>query len=103
MISLSTDPVTGRTTLTAAITLYLDQILIRTLSAEVERAIREQAIRDLGSNKVVQRQIAQAATDKLLQMLGAPPPAATPVTPPVATPVTPRVSSPVSIVTSLNS
>lgn len=71
MISIIADPLNpDRLILSAAVTIYLDRILVSILSDEVEAAIRAQAVKDLQGNKAVQKQIAQAATAKLLQMLG---------------------------------
>lgn len=71
MVTITADPNNpDRLTLTATATLYLDRILVETLSSEVEQAVRNHAIKDLKANKDVQRQIAEAATKKLLAMLG---------------------------------
>jgi len=74
MIQLTQDPTNpDRLILTAAVTLYLDRLLVSTLSAEVETAIREQAVRDLKSSRAVKKQIAEAATEHLLKLLGVTP------------------------------
>ena len=75
MITITQDPHNPeRLCLTATISVYLDKVLLETLSTEIEQAIRAQAIRDLRSSTAVKKVIAKAATSKLLQMLGAEPP-----------------------------
>jgi len=72
MVTLTQDPNNpDRLTLTATVTVYLDKLLLTTLSEEVTSTIREQAIKDLRSNTTVKKAIAKAATEKLLTMLGA--------------------------------
>jgi hypothetical protein len=61
-----------RLILTQTVTLYLDRTLLETLSTEVEAAIRRQASTDLKKNPQVKKAIAEAATRKLLAMLGVP-------------------------------
>lgn len=74
MITLTQDPLNpDRLVLSATVTLYLDKLLLTTLSQEVDAAIREQAVKDLQHNRAVKRGIAKAATQKLLTMLGAEP------------------------------
>lgn len=74
MISITTDPTNpDRLILTQTVSLYLDRVLLSTLSAEVTEAIREQAAKDLKQSKPVRRAIAAAARAKLLGMLGVPP------------------------------
>jgi hypothetical protein len=70
MVSIVPDPANPyRLCLTASATIYLDRILLETLSAEVESAIREQALKALRNNAEVKRLIAAAALAKLLSML----------------------------------
>jgi hypothetical protein len=70
MISLTKDPTDHtKLVLTATVTLYLDRILVETLSDEIEKAIRLQATKDVKSNKEVRDTIAKAATNRLLDML----------------------------------
>ena len=74
MVALTPDPTNpDRLVLTLTTTLYLDRLLTDVLSAEVADAIRARAIKDLKSNAAVKQQIAIAATNKLLEMLGAKP------------------------------
>lgn len=74
MVTITADPTNPeRLIVTQTVTMYLDKVLLCSLSAEVESAIRERAIRDLKSDKRVKKQIAAAATAKLLDMLGVPP------------------------------
>lgn len=71
MVSITPDPTNPeRLTLTVTATIYLDKVLLQTLSEEVTQAIRAQAIKDLQSNPKVRKLIAAAATQKLLTMLG---------------------------------
>jgi hypothetical protein len=73
MVSLTpspTDP--SKAVLTVTITLYLDRLLSDVLSDEIAGQIREQATKDLRSNKQVRKMIQDAASEKLLSMLGAP-------------------------------
>jgi hypothetical protein len=73
MIQLTPDPSNPeRILLTATVSLYLDRVLLSSLSAEVETAIRDQAAKDLKSSPAVRRAIAAAAQAKLLSMLGVP-------------------------------
>jgi hypothetical protein len=71
MIQLTNDPQNPeRILLTATVSLYLDRVLLSSLSAEVDAAIREQAARDLKGSKAVRKAIADRAEKMLLQMLG---------------------------------
>jgi hypothetical protein len=82
MVTITADPTNpDRLIVTQTVTLYLDRVLLSSLSAEVEAAIRAQAVADLKSNSRVKKQIAAAATSKLLSMLGVPPEPATVVLP----------------------
>jgi hypothetical protein len=72
MLSLITDPNDpNRLVLTATVSIYLDRLLSSVLSDEVAAAVREQATKDLRSNKKVRKMIQTAASEKLLSMLGA--------------------------------
>jgi hypothetical protein len=73
MISLVADPKDpSRLVLTATVTLYLEKVLLETLSAELEAAIRSQALKDIRGNKEVRARIAEAAEQKLLSLLNVP-------------------------------
>ena len=73
MITLTQDPSNPeRLIVSLTVTLWLDKVLLSTLSDEVAAAIRERAVRDLKSDKRVKKQIAAAATTRLLSMLGVP-------------------------------
>jgi hypothetical protein len=72
MVTIQADPANpNRLVLTATVSIYLDRLLLQTLSEEVTTAIRAQAVKDLNSNASVKKLIAKAATEKLLNMLGA--------------------------------
>jgi hypothetical protein len=72
MMGIITDPNNpNRLVLTATVTIYLDKLLGSILDDEIAKAIREQAVKDLQTNAEVKKAIAKAATEKLLQMLGA--------------------------------
>jgi hypothetical protein len=72
MVTIQQDPTNPeRLVLTQTISIYLDKVLLDTLSTEIEQAIRAQAIRDLRTSAAVKKVIAKAATAKLLHMLGA--------------------------------
>jgi hypothetical protein len=74
MITITPDPSNpDRLCLTATVSIYLDKILLSTLSTEIESAIREQAIRDLRSSTAVKKVISKAATAHLLALLGVSP------------------------------
>lgn len=74
MLTLTQDPQNpDRLVVTETVTLYLDKLLLETLSQELRLAIQEQARKDLKSSPAVRKLIARAATDKLLLMLGAEP------------------------------
>jgi hypothetical protein len=71
MLSFTQDPINpDKLFLTAAVTIYVDKLMVTTLSQELETAIRDAAIKDLLGNKEVKKLVAQAATQKLLSMLG---------------------------------
>ena len=71
MIAIQQDPLNpDRLILTATVTLYLEQVMLRSLLSEIGDRIRFQARKDLKSNPEVKRKIAEAATTKLLKMLG---------------------------------
>lgn len=71
MVTITTDPADPkRLILTQTVTVYLDRVLVETLSDELTKAITEQAKKDLLSNSTVRKLVAKAATEKLLQMLG---------------------------------
>jgi hypothetical protein len=70
MISIQVDPKDDtRLILSATVTILLDRILVETLSAEVEGAIRAAAIDSLKNNQEVRNQIGRAAIAKMLEML----------------------------------
>lgn len=72
MISITADPANpDKLILTAAVTLYLDRLLVATLNSEIKAAIHQQAAKDLKSNRAVKKEIAAASTRLLLGMLGA--------------------------------
>jgi hypothetical protein len=52
------------------IVMFLDKVMLSSLSDEIEKTIRAQAIKDLRHNPEVKKVIAEAATKKLLAMLG---------------------------------
>jgi hypothetical protein len=60
----------GKVAVSATVTVWIDAILFRSLSDELEKAIRHQAIKDLKHNPEVKKAIAEAASKKLLSMLG---------------------------------
>jgi hypothetical protein len=71
MVTLTPDPSNpDRLVLSVTITAYLDKVLLQTLNEEVASAVREQAVKDLRSNKAVKAAIAKAATTMLLSLLG---------------------------------
>ena len=71
MIELRQDPNDPtRLTLTATMTLFLDRLLVETLSPEIERAIREQAAKDIRGSKAVRKAISSAAQAHLMKLLG---------------------------------
>jgi hypothetical protein len=71
MVVITADPQNPeKLILSATVTLFIDRLLVETLSDELEAQIRSQAIKDLKRNKEVQKAVAEAATKKLLQMLG---------------------------------
>lgn len=72
MVSIVSDPNdASKIVLSVTATIYLDRLLVETLSSELETAIRSQAVRDLRKNKIVQAAVAEAATAKLLKILEA--------------------------------
>jgi hypothetical protein len=71
MVTITPDPADPqRLILTQTVTVYLDRVLVETLSDELTNAITEQAKKDLLSNSTVRKLVAKAATEKLLSMLG---------------------------------
>jgi hypothetical protein len=71
MITLVPDPSNpNRLTLTATVSIYLDKLLSDALSDEVSALVRQQARKDIQTNKAVKREIALAAQRLLLGMLG---------------------------------
>ena len=73
MISASPDPLNpDRVVLTATVTLYLNKLVLSTLSDEIEKAVRAQAVKDLKGSPAVRKAIQEAATRKLLSMLDVP-------------------------------
>ncbi len=54
----------------ATVTFWIDKILLSTLADELEKNIRHQAIKDLKHNPEVKKAVAEAASKKLLSMLG---------------------------------
>ena len=54
---------------TATVTLYLDRLLVDTLSSELEKSVREAAVRELENNQEVKLAVFKAAKAKLLAML----------------------------------
>lgn len=72
MVSIQGDPGDPtRVSLTVTVSLYIDRLLVETLSNELEQAIQSQAIKDIKRNKEVKRLVAEAASAKLLQILEA--------------------------------
>src|SRR5580704_12799768 len=73
MVTLTSDPSNpNRLTLTSTVTIYLDKLLSDVLSDEVSELVRQQARKDIQSNRAVKREIALAAQRLLLTMLGVP-------------------------------
>lgn len=71
MISLTVDPQNpDKLILSATVVMYLDRILVESLSDELEKGIREQAVKDIQKSRAVKRAVADAAQKKLLAMLG---------------------------------
>lgn len=71
MITILPDPVVpNRLILTQTITLYLDKLLTDVLSDEIASIIREQAKKDISTNKQVKKAISAAAQQLLLERLG---------------------------------
>jgi hypothetical protein len=71
MITITQDPMNPmRLLVTQTISFYLDKVLKGSLEAELEDLIRAQARKDLKSNPEVKKAVAEAATKKLLSMLG---------------------------------
>jgi hypothetical protein len=71
MITITQDPMNPmRLLVTQTISFYLDKVLKGSLEAELEDLIRAQARKDLKSNPEVKKAVAEAATKKLLAMLG---------------------------------
>jgi hypothetical protein len=71
MITITPDPSSlSRLAVTQTITVYLDKLLTKNLLDEIAELVHKQAIKDLKSNPEVKKVIAEAATNKLLEMLG---------------------------------
>jgi hypothetical protein len=71
MISILADPSDpSKLVLSATVVLYVDRILLSSLSSEIETAIRAAAVKELRGNRAVKKVIAEAAVSKLLSMLG---------------------------------
>lgn len=87
MISISADPTNpDRLVLTQTVTLYLDRLLLSTLSAELETAIRAQAALDIRGSKAVRKAISSAAQAHLMKLLGVEAPAGKKTDPVAAAP-----------------
>lgn len=85
MITIIPDPQNpDRVCLLQTTAIYLDRLAADVLGEEVSQAVREQARKDLQSNKAVKKEIHAAATRLLLGMLGV----ATGVEPPAEEPQT---------------
>ena len=73
MVNIVPDPTDpNRLMLTVTASLFVDKILLTTLSEELEAAIRAQAKEDITSNKEVRTAVARAALARLLTMLDQP-------------------------------
>lgn len=71
MVSITQDPKNpNKLVVTLAVTVFLDRILESSMSEELATIIRQQAHKDLKKNKVVQQAVSEAASKKLLSMLG---------------------------------
>lgn len=71
MVSITQDPKNpNQLIVTQTVTIFLDKILMNSLSEELATIIRQQAHKDLKKNKIVQQAVAEAASKKLLNMLG---------------------------------
>lgn len=71
MIVLVPDPNDSqKLVLTATVSMYIDRLLVETLSDSIADQIKEQAAKDLQKNKQVKKVIAAAAQRKLLNLLG---------------------------------
>ena len=71
MVSIQQDPDNpDKLLVSMAVTLFLDKVAVSALSDEIEKAVREQAIRDLQDNKEVKLAVFKAAQRLLLQKLG---------------------------------
>jgi hypothetical protein len=71
MITITQDPMNPtRLLVTQTISFYLDKVLIGSLTEELAQLIRAQARKDLKSNPEVKKAVAEAASRKLLAMLG---------------------------------
>lgn len=74
MTTITADPNDpNKMVITQVVTLYLDRLVKDLLSQEVAALIREQARRDIRSNKAVKKVIQEAATKLLLEKLGVEP------------------------------
>lgn len=71
MVSITQDPKNpNQLIVTQTVTIFLDKILVSSLSGELAEIVRQQAHKDLKKNKSVQQAVSQAASKKLLNMLG---------------------------------
>jgi hypothetical protein len=70
MVSITSDPQNPeKLILSATVTLWLDKLLLTTLSEELQRIVREKAIEDLQA-PAVQRELRRLATAHLAKLLG---------------------------------
>lgn len=70
MVQITPDPLNPeKLILTATATLWLDKVLIETLSEELQRIVREKAIEDLKAPGV-QKELRRLATAHLAKLLG---------------------------------
>lgn len=70
MVSITQDPKNSEQLIvTATVTVFINKVLIETLSDELKTAIREQAKEDLRSNQEVRQKVAKAAVAMLLAKL----------------------------------
>jgi hypothetical protein len=70
VVSITTDPDNPeRLILSATVTLFLDRLLLTSLSDELQRIVREQAVKDLQAQPV-QKELRRLATAHLAKLLG---------------------------------
>lgn len=70
MVTITTDPANpDKLILSATVTLWLDKLLLASLDEELQKIIREQAVKDLGT-KSVQKELRRLATAHLAKLLG---------------------------------